>query len=127
MNPSRCAILSSDQWATVSPSYKQELLDTSPLTSILKNHPQPFAFPNGIPKEIRLKKLMDVCGNDHFKAKEILQKKYFGAEKLDDSRAIYAFVGRITQQKGVHLILEAAEQLIKKSEGRVQVNFIVIN
>ena len=40
MNPSRCAILSSDQWATVSPSYKSELLSSSPLASILKNHPQ---------------------------------------------------------------------------------------
>lgn len=121
MNPSRCAILASDQWATVSPSYKQELLDSSPLASILKNHPHPFAFPNGIPKEIRLKKLIDVCGNDHFKAKEILQKKYFGCEKLDDNKAVYAFVGRITQQKGVHLILESAEQLIKKFEGKVQI------
>lgn len=40
INPSRCAILSSDQWATVSPSYRQELLEQSPLAGILKNHPQ---------------------------------------------------------------------------------------
>lgn len=37
INPSRCAILSSDQWGTVSPSYKRELLDSSPLNSLLRN------------------------------------------------------------------------------------------
>jgi starch synthase len=40
INPSRCAILCSDQWATVSPSYLQELLATSPLAPILRNHPK---------------------------------------------------------------------------------------
>jgi len=42
MNPSRCAILSSDQWGTVSFSYKHELLEKSPLAHLLKNHPQVF-------------------------------------------------------------------------------------
>ena len=36
INPSRCAIMSSDQWGTVSPSYRRELLDTSPLNSLLR-------------------------------------------------------------------------------------------
>jgi len=40
INPSRCAILCSDQWATVSNSYKQELLAISPLTSLLSKHPK---------------------------------------------------------------------------------------
>ncbi len=44
---------------------------------------------------------MDACGGDHLKAKAFLQKKYFKYEKLDDDVAIIAFVGRITQQKGV--------------------------
>jgi hypothetical protein len=47
----------SDQWATVSPSYKLELLKDSSLKDILKQKTNPFAFPNGIPIESRLKKL----------------------------------------------------------------------
>ncbi|MBQ2496008.1 MAG: glycogen/starch synthase, partial [Prevotella sp.] len=35
INPSRCAILCSDQWGTVSHSYKQDLLNNSPLKEIL--------------------------------------------------------------------------------------------
>ena len=51
INPSRCAIMLSDQWGTVSPSYKEDLLNTSPLNDLLKQKPMPFAFPNGIPIE----------------------------------------------------------------------------
>ena len=50
LNPSRCAILASDQWATVSPSYKNELLGSSPLAYALREKPDAFAFNNGIPK-----------------------------------------------------------------------------
>ena len=34
INPSRCAIMCSDQWGTVSPSYKKELLETSSLKAL---------------------------------------------------------------------------------------------
>ena len=61
----------SDQWATVSKSYLQELMKDSPLQDILKMKPQPFAFPNGIPIEARLKKL-DLVAPDHFAAKKLL-------------------------------------------------------
>jgi len=120
LNPSRCALLSSDQWGTVSFSYKQELLEKSPLTSLLKAHKQPFAFPNGIPKQARFNKILQICNNDHHAAKELLQKKYFKLEGIDDSLAIFGFVGRITQQKGVHLILENMENLVNKFDGKVQ-------
>ena len=36
INPSRCAIMLSDQWGTVSPSYKIDLLNESPLRDLLK-------------------------------------------------------------------------------------------
>lgn len=35
--------------------------------------------------------------------------KYFNFQDLEDSIPLFAFVGRITTQKGVHLILEVAE------------------
>ena len=62
---------------------------------------QPFAFPNGIHKEERLKKIIELCGNNHLKAKEKLQKIYFKFEKLDETVVLFSFVGRITTQKGV--------------------------
>jgi starch synthase len=40
---------------------------------------------------------------------------------LDDSVVLFAFVGRITLQKGVHLILEAAENIINKYGGKINI------
>jgi starch synthase len=120
INPSRCAIMLSDQWATVSPSYKHDLLNTSPLADLLRQKPQPFAFPNGIPVEARIKKLNE-CAPDHPSAKRLIQKKYFGYQELDDAVPLLAFVGRITTQKGVHLILDAAETLITKYNYRINI------
>ena len=83
INPSRCASLCSDQWATVSKSYRSEILASSSLAHILRKFPNPFAFPNGIPIKARLKKMKEEVGLDHFEAKRILQKKYFKYEDLD--------------------------------------------
>jgi glycogen synthase len=69
INPSRCAIMLSDQWATVSKSYREELLRESALKYLLEQKPKPFAFPNGIPIAERLKRL-DACAPDHLSAKK---------------------------------------------------------
>lgn len=103
----------SDQWATVSCSYRQDLLNGSSLCNFLRSKPQPFAHPNGIPIKERLKKL-DAAAPDHLTAKKLLQQKYFHFGELDDSIPLFAFVGRITNQKGVHLILDVAEHLIHR-------------
>jgi glycogen synthase len=58
---------------------------------------------------------------DHLTAKKLIQKKYFGYSDLDDTVPLLAFVGRITAQKGVHLILDAAEQLIQKSNFKINI------
>lgn len=118
VNPSRCALMCSDQWATVSPSYRSELLQSSSLKELLRHKSQPFAFPNGIPIQQRLKKLEGK--GTHLEAKKALQQKYFGFQELDTTIPLYGFVGRITQQKGVHLILDAAEQLIPKTSFKIQ-------
>lgn len=47
-NPSRCALLNSDQWCTVSKSYRKEILESNSLGEILRRYDQPFAFPNGV-------------------------------------------------------------------------------
>jgi len=116
INPSRIAIICSDQWSTVSKSYRDDLLNSSPLAPLLRLKQQPFAHPNGIPIADRVKKL-NVVAPTHLHAKRLIQKKYFNMVDLDDSIPLYAFVGRITTQKGVHLILDIAEDIIDKTKG----------
>lgn len=118
INSSRCALLTSDQWGTVSASYRDDLLRGSPFSPLLHRFPKPFAHSNGI----RVGKRRDVLAKiatSHAEAKELLQKTYFGFS--DPSIPVFSFVGRITVQKGVHLILEAAKVLIDMFEGRVQI------
>ena len=76
VNPSRCAIMLSDQWGTVSMSYREEIMNGSALSWLLRQKSQPFAHPNGIPIKERLKK-MDAVAPDHLTAKRMLQQKYF--------------------------------------------------
>lgn len=71
INPSKCALLQSDHWSTVSKSYKQELLEGSTLRHILHKKPDGFAFPNGIPIKDRIKR-MDAVAPDHISAKRKL-------------------------------------------------------
>lgn len=108
-----------DQWATVSKSYREDLLNSSSLCWLLRQKPNPFAFPNGIPIQARVQK-MDAVAPDHMSAKRQLQKKYFNFGDLDDSIPLFAFVGRVTAQKGVHLILDIAEHIIQKFDYKVQ-------
>jgi glycogen synthase len=58
---------------------------------------------------------------DHLSAKKLLQKKYFNYQDLDDSVPLFTFVGRITDQKGVHLILDAVESLIHKTGFKINI------
>jgi glycogen synthase len=53
-------------------------------------------------------------------AKAMLQKKYFNLPELNDEIPVFSFVGRVTTQKGVHLILDIAETIIKKFDGKIQ-------
>jgi glycogen synthase len=47
--------------------------------------------------------------------------KYFNYSDLDNSVPILSFVGRITLQKGVILILECAEAIINKYGGKINI------
>eukprot|EP01119_Soliformovum_irregulare_P020831 TRINITY_DN6809_c0_g1_i1.p1 TRINITY_DN6809_c0_g1~~TRINITY_DN6809_c0_g1_i1.p1 ORF type:complete len:2064 (+),score=697.75 TRINITY_DN6809_c0_g1_i1:71-6262(+) len=118
LNSSRCALLCSDQWGTVSASYRDDLMKVSPLANLLCRYPQPFAKLNGIRLEERLDVLKQAAP-DHETAKAMLQKKYFG--EVDPSIPIFAFVGRIVLQKGVHLVLNAVRELMDFTRGRIQI------
>jgi starch synthase len=122
INPSRCAIMISDQRATVSNSYKEEIKNNSALKDILNLKPNPFSHPNGILKFRRLKLMEDVkMTRDECKA--YIQKKYLNYKEPDFFAPIISFVGRITPQKGVMMILNIAEEIINKNNKRV--NFII--
>ena len=119
LNPTRAALLCSNSWATVSKSYRADLLASSPLAPLLKLAPQPFAHPNGIPTVTRVAKLMALEQNTHEGAKAVLQRRYFDMEP-DMGIPMFGFVGRITSQKGVHLMLESVDDLVRRYHGRVQ-------
>lgn len=121
VNPSRCALLKSDSWGTVSPSYLKELKGGHPLSDLLQIAKSPFAYPNGIRKAEREEALRVKGAESHAAAKDILQKRYFGFQEGDASIPLFAFVGRITSQKGVHLILNAVDELIGHTNGKIQI------
>lgn len=121
INPSRCAILCSDQWGTVSKSYLRDLKKSSPLMSLLNEHKEPFGYPNGIFRENRLKTLAEKVGLSHLEAKKKIQLKYFGLTEFDDSIPLFSFIGRITTQKGVLLILNTAEMVITKYKEKINI------
>ena len=121
LNASRCALLSCNQWGTVSKSYCQDLmegLNPSPLRHYLVRFPRPFAHSNGIQVQERLKQITSIAAG-YADAKKKLQIKYFGAE--NEAIPLLSFVGRICLQKGVHLILNAVRELVDKYSGRVQI------
>ena len=121
INPSRCAIMMSDQWATVSNSYKEDLKNSSPLNYFLNQKPRPFSYPNGIFKEKRLKQLNEKCGLTRPECKKYIQQKYFGYGDADFSVPIFSFVGRLTQQKGILLILDIVEEMIRITGGKINI------
>jgi len=118
LNASRCALLSSNNWGTVSKSYLYDLLRTSHLANLLHRFPQAFAHSNGIRVKER-QELMEKVSKDHWSAKEALQKKYFNL--VDRNIPVFSFVGRIVLQKGVHLILNAVRELIQYYQGKIQI------
>ena len=117
-DPSLSALLMSDQWATVSKKYRDELLESSPYNYFLRGYPKPFAYSNGIRFQDRLDALAKLNMN-HDEAKAYIQKKYFG--ESDPSKCLFVFVGRIVEQKGVHLITDSFEELNRQYDGKIQV------
>ena len=119
INPSRCAIKMSDQWATVSHSYKNDLKNNSPLKNLLNEKWDPFSYPNGIIKEKRMKLINEFYPRED--CKRYIQQKYFGYKDLDNNVPVFSFIGRITKQKGVKLILDAVEEMINITNGKINI------
>ena len=83
------------------------MLKDSPLAYVLWKHPNPFAFPNGVRKEERLHIINTQTPGDHLLSKKKLQQKYFKFDELNNDLPLFAFIGRVTKQKGVHLIVDS--------------------
>lgn len=90
-NPSRTALMTTDNWGTVSPNYLRELLSGHPLSDLLHMAKSPFGYPNGIRKAEREKALRTHGADSHEEAKEFLQRKYFGFEKGDSTIPLFSF------------------------------------
>ncbi len=141
LNASKCALLACNQWGTVSRSYRDDLMHVSPLRHLLHQFPAPFAHLNGIRTndrlEVRTKKenscvlivekiqkvLAKFGATDHAEAKRRVQEKYFG--KSDPKIPLFAFVGRIVLQKGVHLILECARAILSSNREQQEIQILV--
>ena len=121
INPSRCAIMMSDQWGTVSHSYKKDLISMSPLNYLLKKKTNPFSYPNGIYIEKRLTILEETYRGNKNECKKFIQKKYFMFNKEDLSIPLYSFIGRITKQKGILLMLECVEDLVLLTKDQINI------
>lgn len=119
-DPSLCSLLCTDQWATVSKKYRDELLESSPYNYFLRRFPEPFAYSNGIRFQERLDALKKL-GLTHIEAKRKVQQQFFG--EVDDSKCLFFFIGRIVEQKGVFLIIDSFEELNRQYGGKMQ--FIV--
>lgn len=112
INPSRSALMCSDQWATVSKTYQKEILCAASLKDFLFLKTSPFAFPNGVDGK-KIKQQQEKLSQHHIEKENIL-KEFFGFEQssnLDDV-ILFGFIGRICAQKGVLLILEIVESIL---------------
>jgi glycogen synthase len=103
-------------------SYRQDLLtggiNPSPLRPLLCRFPHPFAHSNGI-RVAKRRELISNVATTHAIGKKMLQEKYFVTS--NPAIPVLSFVGRICEQKGVHLILNSFERLHNLYGGRIQV------
>ena len=137
INPNQCALLKCDQWGTISKSYLKDILEKSSLNNVLKQFSRPFGFSNGIFVKNKIKKIKDMIKSnlldenilqnendknninidilsDEFKkkAKEKIQLKYFG-QKLNEGVLLLNYSNEISEEGGINLILDNAENLIQ--------------
>eukprot|EP00770_Monocercomonoides_exilis_P013406 MONOS_13354.1-p1 / transcript=MONOS_13354.1 / gene=MONOS_13354 / organism=Monocercomonoides_exilis_PA203 / gene_product=starch synthase / transcript_product=starch synthase / location=Mono_scaffold00815:16149-17732(-) / protein_length=493 / sequence_SO=supercontig / SO=protein_coding / is_pseudo=false len=120
LNLSRAAFMCTDNWGTVSKTYRNDLLAGSSLSPLLRKFHRAFGTSNGVRKEQRRETLAKVVGTmNHLEAKRRLQEKYF-PKAVDERIPVFGFVGRLTEQKGVLLILHCCYGLIEDLGGRIQ-------
>lgn len=118
LNLSRAALLCVDSWATVSVPYREELLTSSNFAALLRTFGGAIACDSGLPLARRRRELAQY--GTHADAKRQLQRECFGEAGVSEETPLLVYLGRVTYQKGVHLILDCVPSLIQSCEGRVQ-------
>ncbi|KAL0215909.1 hypothetical protein P9112_008093 [Eukaryota sp. TZLM1-RC] len=118
---SRAAFNFCHNFGTVSKTYLVDMKHDGMWTHALSRFKNPVGINNGVDVETRRAQITSKIGDlTHEEAKKKLQEKYF--KHYDPSKMVLGFVGRFTAQKGVHLIVEAAWDLLANN---VPVQFIV--
>lgn len=117
IDPSRSALMSADQWGTISKTYRSNLLESSPYNYLLVNFPNPFACSTGINIENR-KELIKGMGNQH-DTKRYVQQQYFKLDDIDNNLCLFAFVGNFTAESGISMIADCFEEIISR-HGEIQ-------
>lgn len=97
-----------------------EILNFSNLSSLLRLHDNPFSFPNGVHGEQKRLQFDRLAGHSEEKRKLIKSFFKIDLKKFEayDQFILFGFIGRISHQKGVHLILDVCEQIIKDTRFR---------
>lgn len=114
----RAALLCSSAWGTVSASYRDDLLASSAYAPLLRQFGTGIACASGIPLERRRMELAVHGG--HESAKASLQRACFGEEGVRPDIPLLVFLGRVSYQKGIHLLLDCVPALLHATGGRAQ-------
>ena len=114
----RAALLGSSAWGTVSAAYRDALLATSSYAPLLHACGGAIACDSGLPLSRRRAELAGY--GDHPAAKVTLQRRCFGEAGVRPSTPLLLFLGRVSYQKGVHLLLDCVAPLLQRARGGVQ-------
>ena len=114
----RAALLCSCAWATVSASYRDELLASSSYAPLLRAAGGAIACNSGLPLGRRRAEL--AAHGDHATAKATLQRRCFGESGVRSSVPLFLFLGRVSYQKGVHLLLDCVPAILQAARGQLQ-------
>jgi len=114
----RAALLCSCAWATVSTSYRDELLASSSYAPLLRAAGGAIACASGLPLGRRRAEL--AAHGDHAAAKATLQRRCFGESGVRSSVPLFLFLGRISYQKGIHLLLDCVPAILQAARGQLQ-------
>lgn len=119
VNLSRAALLCADRWATVGRSYAARLCATGRLAALLCARGPPLVAPASVPVRAHVAQIARL-GLTRAQAKAEVQLRFFGQRGVLPRRPLLAFVGRVTRQKAVHLLLDAFPALLRSCAGNVQ-------
>ena len=115
INPSRCALINSDNWGTFSKSYKKYILKNNSLKYFLKKFKNPFAFNNGIRGDIYKNKLKFLDNHEIEKMKIMKNDLNFHFKDINKYKEhiLFSYIGEISENEEFYLILKLIQKILK--------------